>query len=488
MIVVLRTSMWIDDGATLHTVALPWGEVAAERFRMGHFPWFFYAFKLWTTLTGASSLVLLRLPSLVASVAIIPVIAGLGRRIGGERGAVGAALLAVIHGTLLRHGAELRMYSWMALAGAAMVLAALRLLEQPTARRAAVLGVVHLVFLQLQVSAIVWAIPFAVLFAAVVARRKPGAGFWRGFALATALPLLITIPLLVYLRTQVDMREFAKFDRVPSWWLLVWDPYELIVSLGTTAGRGHLWKIPAALVLPFAACLMIGRWGGKENAVGSRTGLAPRETAWLAVGCSLLPPVLAFLISRGGFPILGEPRYYIAGTGPLVALIGAACVTWRWDGSGAGRGLLVVAGILAAITAERTYDRVRRVLTRDGVGINALVAAIEKQVPPGTPVFLCHSVSFPEIAEFYFSKPLKYPLIPIHRDWNAEQIHASVDPAIKEGSGAVLFLYKSVPEMREGEERTEQGELFRIVDEKFPGDGAQVRSKNDDPGYFWFQR
>ncbi|HNM45919.1 MAG TPA: hypothetical protein PKH51_02780, partial [Candidatus Sumerlaeota bacterium] len=91
LVVALRTSMWIDDGATLHTVALPWGEVAAERFRMGHYPWFFLLFKAWTSLVGTSSLLPLRLPSLAASVATIPIAALIARRIAGKPGAIAAA-------------------------------------------------------------------------------------------------------------------------------------------------------------------------------------------------------------------------------------------------------------------------------------------------------------------------------------------------------------------------------------------------------------
>ena len=487
LVVTLRTSMWIDDGATLHTVSLPWGEVAAERFRMGHYPWFFLLFKAWTSLVGTSSLLLLRLPSLAASVATIPITALIARRIAGKTGAIAAALLAVFHGTLLRHAAELRMYSWMALTGAAMVLAALRLMEQPKGSRALLLGALHLVFLQLQVSAIVWAVPFFALFAVIASRHHPAKPFWRNFAAAVVVPLLITIPTLLYLRAHVDMREFEKFDRIPAWSLLVWQPYEIIVSLGATAGGGHVWKIPPALLLPFAACLMISRWGQRDSIAASE-GLPPRAIARLLLGCALLPPAIAFAVSRAGFPILGETRYYIAGTAPMIALIGAATVTWRWEATAAGRVLLLASAILAGITAERTYDRVRRVLLRDGVGINGLVADIEKQVPAGTPVFISHSVAFPEIAEFYFSKPLRYPLIRIDRDWNEEQVRKAVDPALKSDAGAVLLLYKSVPERNEGKTPTNNLPLFRVVDEQFPGDGAQAHSKNDDPGYFWFQR
>ncbi len=485
IVVLLRTSMWIDDGATLAAIRLGPADLVAERFRMGHFPWFFLLFKGWSTLAG-TSLLALRFPSLLACVATIPIMAMLAGRLGGARAAVVAAGIAAVHGTLLRFSAELRMYSWMALLGSAMTLAAVRHAEKPTAPRAALLGVLHLALLQLHVSAFVWSGTFFVVLGALAARQRFPRAWWIGYTAALLVPAAITLPVLLHLRAQVDMKEFKKFDHPPQWRQLFEAPYELLVSLGATAKGGHVWKLPLGFLAPIVCVVMLARW--RQGFTESKTGFAARDLALLFVGGALLPPTLAFLVSRWITPILGEPRYYIAGTGPLLALIGAAAASARWEKAWAGRLLLAIALAAGVVVGERTYDRVKKVLITEGIGINSLVREIEGKVPAGSTVVLSHSVAFPELAYFYFHKPHRYDFVEVHREASPAQVREALAGKIPAGRDAVLFVYKLTPEELEESQDPEDSNLYKVVAQDFGPWAGVTKSKNEEPGYFWFRR
>lgn len=482
VMVALRVSMWIDDGATLHAIRLPPGELVAERFRMGHLPLFFLLFKGWSALAG-EGLLALRLPSLIACTAAIPLVAALAGRIGGARAAVIAAALAMVHGTLLRFSAELRMYSWLALLGGAMMLAALRHAERPTAGRAAALGVLHLAMLQMHVSALLWTAPFFALLGLLMGGGGRSRAWWLGVGTTFLAPLMITAPMLVYLRSKVDMGQFSKFEHGPEWRDLLQHPYELVMALGATAKGGHVWKLPLGFVVPALAVALIARL----NRGGD--GAAPQvRIACLYALAALLPPVVAFVVSKVGVPVLGEPRYYIAGTGPLLALVGAGAAACRIERDALGRALLIVAIMVGIVAGERAYDRTRRVLTGEGVGINKLVRDIEGQVPPGSVVALSHSVAFPDIAYYYFQKPLRYDFVEIDRDATRAEIHALLAPHMRPDRDSVLFLYKMTPDRLEEDQDAVSSNLYRVVEGDFGPWAGVTRSKDDEPGYFWFRR
>lgn len=470
LVVVFNVSMWIDDGATLESVRLPWGEMVAERFRMGHFPWFFLAFKAWHDVAG-ESLLALRLPSLVAALLALPVVASLALRISGARGALVAAAIFVVHGSLLRHAAELRFYSWMGLMGPLLLLLGLRHLEKPGWGRAALLGGVHLALLQTHLSAFLFTWP-AFLALAVLGRARRAPRPW-GVQLGAAflLPVLLTIPVFWYLYRQVDMSEYEKFLAIPPWSDYFQALYEITVSMGE---RAKGWEF--ALGLGFPAICLYTVWRNRPPRPMESQPLRPLDVGTLFVVAAFAGPTAAFLLSRGGTGVFGQPRYYIAGAGGIIALAGGAAASIRWSRN--WKVLLPALVFLAAavVTGRKMLNRSEDVLTKHGMGLNIMADAIKADVPRGTLVLISDARQVPTIARYYLGET-SYRYQPVSRELDEEAMRRLLAETIRPGEDVVLFLYKE-----------DYGRVPALVREDF-GPWASVSESDDDqPKWIYFRR
>ena len=141
---VLRTfvasDLWLDEALTVNIAKLPVGEIPAALGRDGAPPLYYVVLHFWMVVFGDGDLAVRSLSG-IASALTLPVVWLIGRRLGGERAAWGAALVLAVNPFAIRYATEARMYSFVALEVALGLLAALRAYERPTLARLAVVAV-----------------------------------------------------------------------------------------------------------------------------------------------------------------------------------------------------------------------------------------------------------------------------------------------------------------------------------------------------------
>jgi len=117
-----KANLWLDEANSWYVAHLPWPNLWANLRASPVGPLYFVALKLWMNVAGASEAAL-RAPSLIASIALIPLVYALGVRTVSHRAAcIGAALTALspLH---LYFAQEARMYMPLALLAGAVLLA-----------------------------------------------------------------------------------------------------------------------------------------------------------------------------------------------------------------------------------------------------------------------------------------------------------------------------------------------------------------------------
>lgn len=128
-----RQPLWRDEAFTAVVVQRPWGEML-DAVRHDSAPPLQYCIEHLVASVSAAPWAL-RLPSLLASVALIPLAAALARRAGGDHAAIAAALVVAVLPATVISGRDARMYALAATLSCASVLLLWRLIEVPTWRR-----------------------------------------------------------------------------------------------------------------------------------------------------------------------------------------------------------------------------------------------------------------------------------------------------------------------------------------------------------------
>lgn len=437
--VMLNYSLLIDDGATLLAISLSPEKLIENRFRLGHIPLFFLLFKAWTELAG-TSLVPLRLPSFIFSVLTIPLSAALCARLGSARAAVLAAFIAAIHGSLLRHAAELRMYSWMMVIGPTIMLLLLSHVEAPRWWKALSAGALTFLFLTFHMSAIFFILPVYTAIAVMARHVNLPPRQWAAYWAALLLPLLAYIPLLLHLKNSVDMKEYTKFTVMNPHERLLRAFYELIVGIEM---GGALWRVIAVgIIFPALALVvyLLANPRGERTAVFSR-----RQTALLYLIVGFSSPLLAWFASQFGPNIIGYTRYYITGTVPLVAFIAACLMAVRWHGGILLRIATILFLILSVMTAEMTYYRMRRVLFHKPTGLNKLVSDFKRTAPDGTTLIIPDQGATRRIVEVYLGHDAtRLRILPISQDWSPQRIQDSLRKNLTANQDIYFFFYRDV--------------------------------------------
>ena len=379
VLALVNYGLAIDDGATLWAMTLPWGEMIANRFAKGHLPTFFLLFRVWTELAG-TSLLAVRLPSLVWSLVAIPVAGLLGGRVGGRHGALIAMGLAALHPSVLRHAAELRMYSWLMVLGGLLVLALLRLSDQPSAGRAAAAGGLHLALLSLHVGMPLVSVGvFGSVAGVGLWKRLPGRFFgWLGAAFA--VPVVAVVPFLVHLKSQLDMKEYDKFLAVNPHETVVRVLYEVMAGIGAGAPSGVMFCVGVLLPVLALGLTLVSRRPGRSDMMA----FSSWEATALCLGAGVGGPLVGYAVSVSGPQVLGDSRYFIPSTIPLIALMSAALASVRPDRRLVYLGVFVPFAVFAGMYFDRGFGRARRVVMDHGSGMNGLVADLKKQAPEGS--------------------------------------------------------------------------------------------------------
>jgi 4-amino-4-deoxy-L-arabinose transferase-like glycosyltransferase len=331
--------LWRDEAFTAVVVQRPLGQMLAA-VRGDSAPALLYLVDHAVTLVSASASALRLVPAL-AGAAAIPIIAALGRRIGGDRAGVMSAVLAAVAPALVLSARDARMYALATTLVLAATLLLLRAVERPSLGRwAAYAGVTALslytdYFAVLAVGAQLLAVPL-VLHAGV--RRTLAAAAAAGAGAVTLIPWLIA--------------AHAQLGHTGS---TFWVPP---LSLTTASGAyvQFLSGPPADDGIPGKPLLLAMQ--GFAVAAGvfmaftllvRRHRLTPagRRTAIFCAACGLGAAIALLLLSLWRPLLTGS--YASVVWGPLFPLLGAglALVAARW---------VVVAGVAATAAASITLS------------------------------------------------------------------------------------------------------------------------------------
>jgi uncharacterized membrane protein len=117
-----KTNLWLDEANSWYVAQLPWASLWENLRASPLGPFYFVALKLWIGVAGTSEAAL-RAPSLIASIALIPLIYAIGVRTVSHRAACIGAMLAALSPLHLYFAQEARMYMPLALLGAGVVYA-----------------------------------------------------------------------------------------------------------------------------------------------------------------------------------------------------------------------------------------------------------------------------------------------------------------------------------------------------------------------------
>ena len=299
----------------------------------------------------------LRLPSLVAGTAAVPIAMALGRRLGGDRAAQASGLTVAFMPLLVLWSRDARMYALATTMVLAMALALWRAVEQPSRSRLAVYFVVTVVALYSQYFVALAVV--AQLGAALLFLRPPRGVAVRLLAAAAAAGLTL-LPWLLYAAPQFRhagdpywIQPLALSSVLPG-----------LADLVTHPGPTSLVDAAALIGIPLATWLAVRAYRRSEP--GARQGFL-------------------FLLGSGGFaltvlavvslkkPLLDE-RFTNLFTTELLPIAGAALAATRrrWV-----LGAVVLALAAVTIVQESTLP------TPD---VPAILAPIAGHVEPGRDV------------------------------------------------------------------------------------------------------
>lgn len=331
--------LWRDEAFTSIVVQMPIAQML-DAVRMDSAPPLSYLLQhfiapLWPGPAG------LRLVSVFAGAASVPVVAALGRRVAGDRGGVAGAILVAVSPAFVLTARDARMYALATTLVLASTLLMVRAIERPSLRQWTVYGAVTT--LALYTNYFVALAVIAQLIGAFIVFR-PG---WRTTfkaAAAVAAGLVLLVPWLIAARAQFSHAsgffwvapvgftsaggEFIQFFTGQA--LDGWVPYMAL-----------LWTFQgfAAAAGLFAAVTLAWRWRSLP--------LSGRRNAMFLLACGGGAILLMFGVSV--WRPLVNARYASVIWGPLYPLIGAglAVVGLRI----AAAGLLATASASVALSA-----------------------------------------------------------------------------------------------------------------------------------------
>jgi hypothetical protein len=327
-------SFWTDEAVTIDLLRRPLGELLpAVRDSESTPPLYYLVAWLWAQVFGTGEAGI-RALSALAGTATVPVVAAIGGRLAGERGAIIAASLAATNPLLVWYSQEARAYALLVLLVAASLLAWLAALEEPTPRRLLAWGALCALALATHYFAVFTVAAEAVGMLLVLGRRRllPLLG-------ALALPAVMALVLLPLALEQqsADRAAFIRSTSLVS--RIAQVPKQVLVGYDAPAER-LLSVVAGLLVVAALAWLVIRRpW--------------PRPVAWLlaVVAAALVIPVI--LAPLGADYLI--TRNVIGAAAGALALVAAGFARARPARLGTvAAAALAAIGLVAVIGVNRT--------------------------------------------------------------------------------------------------------------------------------------
>ena len=392
--VLATRGIWLDEATSIHQAQLSLGGLFESlRTTDVHPP--LHHVVLWGTVRvlGVSELSV-RLPSLLAATALIPLVYLAGREIYDRRAGLAAAALATVAPFSVWYAQEARMYALFMVFAVLAVWMQVRILRGEggtKSRLAYVLASAALIYTQY----------FGILFVGVqqltflVALRVRRGGRLEWLAWTGLLALLVA-PLVPFGLDQFAANEAAGkgFQQVPS------QAGGAVGGVGATPGAyaaitNGVWAVlgyhsdqtmtAIAALWPLAVLLALALLG--------------RGRSWptlLVVACAAVPALALFVLGQAK-PFVFEVRYFVGAVPLALLLIARALTTWaRRPG--------VVTALCAAAVAVLSLGLADQQLNGSNPRIydfRGAIADIEKRSRPGdvivfTPPYLDHVVGFYE--------------------------------------------------------------------------------------------
>ncbi len=359
---VATRGLWVDEAITVAQAQLPFGEMLHQlRSTDVHPPLHHSMVWVLVRLLGTSETVV-RLPSILAGAALVPVVHGLGKALYGRRTAAIAAALTSVAPFLVWYSQEARMYSLLVLFATASLWAQVVLIRRG--------GRWAWVAYVLTAAAMVWTQWFAAVpllaeqllfLAAVIHRHRQGGQAWalarRWLSVLFAVALLCA-PLVPFAADQLGSytgrhdATHATAGTVPTQVGSAASSFSDEVSV-YAVGANAIWAV-AGYHSDTAMTQLAALWPLLLLAGLGALGRGRSRSTEALLLCVLLPAavfVLAGSVKRDLF----ELRYFAAVV-PLVLLLGARTITavLRRRSSQAIAASLVVAALSVALVDQQT--------------------------------------------------------------------------------------------------------------------------------------
>lgn len=374
--------LWWDEARNLDVAARPLAQIAVAGELDAHPPLYFYLLHGWWRLmrhgpapTGADAFAV-RFLSLGFGVLLVPLLAVLGRRLGGPWVGTGAAVAAAALPFLVGEAQETRMYTlllaWVTAAGLALVQATAA--DGDRWRPWVCFGLASALALLTHYAAVfalaaLWAWAGGWVLAGGRARLWPRL---RGFLVAGVTLVLLCLPAL-----PIALRQMAPY-RNPN--LVVPSVTDYLTALARVYTLGEHIEPAAARPWWMAwAALLVGGWlVGVTARSGRQTGRGlALNLVWAVVPLLLYYPVIA---DRGTF----ATRYIAAALPGWLLLFGWAIAGWaRWGRMAATVATLALVVCLApGVIGDLTDERFFREDTR------GLAAWLQQETDPAHDIIL----------------------------------------------------------------------------------------------------
>ena len=386
----LRTgsALWLDEALSVEIARRPVPDLLEALRRDGSPPLYYLLLHAWTSVLGTSDLAV-RALSALASLAALPVVWAVGRRLGGPRVAAAALLLLAVNPFAVRYATEARMYALVQLLAAAGLLAVLRALERPAAARLVPVGLCSGALALTHYWSLFLVAATAVALLALAVRAEHRAALRVLGALAGGLALLL--PWLPSFLFQVQ-RTGAPWSQPPHV-VDLW--YALVAWSGGGAGPA------VVLTLVTAGLLVLALVGHRADGGVLLRGPVDATTAVL-IGVAAGGVLLGVVLSMGG--VGGYAPRYTSG-----ALVPCALAAARGVRALPPRAASVVLAVAATAGLATAVPQLTGTLRTQAP---SLAAALRDGLRPGDAVVYCPDQLGPSVSRLLpaGTRQIPYPM------------------------------------------------------------------------------
>jgi mannosyltransferase len=385
-------SLWFDEAFSWRLVQFPWYELLPRVGQDNHPPLYFILLKAWAAVFGDSVFALRSLSVLFGVLTIFGAYLFAVEAFGGTtadqraRGrGIGLLAAALIAGSAfqIRYSQEVRMYTQAGCLALFSSWALLRALSPPSRlHRWLLYGVLALLLAYTHYYALFTLAAQAVFVIGFLLVR----GEWslsaicRGatFRHASLVALLVTVCFLPWL--PMFLRQRAQVQKTywtppANRWNIALVCYQLFVP----SAEGANVPVPRSLQLLAADLCLLGLWVLRRKA---RTG------EWFVITATLVPVLLALLVTAHDTRVIGAPRFFLMVH--LFLLVGLAALVWRLPFL--ERTIVVIALLAASLGISVDFWNTTDVAHKPGA--RAAAEYISSRRRPGEPVVVSFTLFY----------------------------------------------------------------------------------------------